>query len=115
MFSIVAARALLNVERLRPGHLAGGVGGDLVDASLGLPQQLLAAPFERLAPLVDRDRFLKRHLAALEPRDDRFKFLDRALEGELLDVHSGVIVLLGVFGHYLRSRMAGHDPIGSWA
>jgi len=52
-----------------------------------------------LAAFVDRNRFLKRHLTALEPRDDRFEFLDRALEGELLDVS------LRVFGHYLRSRL----------
>src|SRR5882757_2651159 len=98
MFSIAAVRltslrALLHIERLGPGDLAAGVGGDLVDAGLGLAQQFLAAPLQGFAALVDRNRFLKRHLAVLEPLDDRFKFLDRALEAQLFDVY------LGVFGH----------------
>src|SRR3981189_403678 len=85
--------ASLNVERLRTGHLAIGVGGDLVDPRLRLPQQFLAPPFQGLAPLVDGDGFFQRHLAVLEPLDDRFKLLDRALEAQLSDVD------LGVFGH----------------
>ena len=55
---------LLHVERLGAGHLAVGVGGDLVDAGLGLPQQFLAAPLQRLAALVDRNRLLQRQGAA---------------------------------------------------
>src|SRR5581483_8800282 len=58
----------------------------LLDPCLGLAQQFLAAALQRLAPLVDGHRLLERHLAFLEPLDDRFKFLDRALEGQLLDV-----------------------------
>src|SRR6478672_10882589 len=80
-------------ERPRPGDLAIGSGGDLVDAGFGLPQQLLAAPLQGLAALIDGDRFLQRHLALLEPLDDRFQLFDRALEGEGLDVR------LVVFGH----------------
>src|SRR6476646_2089899 len=83
----------LHVERLRPRDLAIGPGGDLVDAGFGLPQQLLAAPLQGLAALIDGDRFLQRHLALLEPLDDRFQLFDRALEGEGLDVR------LVVFGH----------------
>jgi len=37
------------------------------------------------------DRLLERHLAFLEPLDDRFEFLDRPLEGEALDVGMGVV------------------------
>src|ERR1700754_1679236 len=83
----------LHVERLGSGDLAIAVGGDLVDPRLSLPQQLLAAPFQRLAALVDGDGFLQWHLAVLEPLDDRFKLFDRALEAELLDVR------LGIFDH----------------
>src|SRR5665213_3248277 len=83
----------LNVERFRAGGLAIGIGGDLVDPCLRLPQQFLASPFQHLAAFVNGDGFLERYLAFLEPLDDRFQFLDRALEAQLLDVH------LGVFGH----------------
>src|SRR5437879_744403 len=82
----------LHVERLGPGRLAGGVGGDLVDAGLGLAQQLLAAALQGFAAFIDGDRLLQRHLAFLEPLDDRFQFLDRALEGERLHIH---LVVLG--------------------
>ena len=83
----------LHVERLRARDLTVGAGGDLVDTGFGLPQQFLAAPLQGFAALIDGDRFLQRHLAFLEPLDDRFQFLDRALEGERLDVR------LVVFGH----------------
>jgi hypothetical protein len=83
----------LNVERLGTGHLAVGVGGDLVDPCFGLAQQFLAPPFQGLAALVNGDGFFQRHLAVLEPLDDRFEFLDRALEAQLLDVD------LGIFGN----------------
>src|SRR5438132_3734324 len=83
----------LHVERLGSGDLAIGIGGNLVDAGLGLPQKFFAAALQRLAALIDRDRFLQRHLAVLEPLHDRFELLDRALEGEFSDVH------LGIFGH----------------
>src|SRR5262249_45044019 len=53
--------ASLHIERLGPLRPAGGVEGDLLDARLGLLQQLLAAALERLAALVDRDRLLERH------------------------------------------------------
>src|ERR1700676_4489912 len=91
----------LNVERLGAGDLAIGVGGDLVDPRLGLAQQFLAAPLQGLATLIDGDRFLQRHLAVLEPLDDRFEFLDRALEAQLLDVDLSVPLGISwvVFGH----------------
>src|SRR5258708_23544036 len=92
-----AATSSLHVERLGPGHLAVGVGGDLVDPRLGLPQQFLAAPLQGFAALVDGHRFLQRHLAVFEPLDDRFKLLDRALEAQLFDVD--LAVSLGIFRH----------------
>src|SRR5262245_56481322 len=78
-----------DVERLGAGRLAGGIEPDLLDPSLGLAQQLLAAALECLAALVDGDRLLERHLALLEPFDDRFELLDRPLEGQALDVGMG--------------------------
>src|SRR5206468_4257562 len=91
--SVFGRPGSLHVERLGPGDLAVGIGGNLVDAGLGLAQQFLAAALQRLAALIDRDRFLERHLAVLQPLHDRFELLDRALEGEFFDVH------LGILGH----------------
>ena len=62
-------------------------------------QQFLAAPLERFAALVDRHRFLERHLALLQPLDDRFQLLDRPLEGQFL--HVGIVV----FGHRRSRRL----------
>src|SRR5882757_11348451 len=87
-----------HVEGLGAGRLARSVERDLLDPRLGLAQQLVAAALERLAALVDRHRFLERHLALFEALHDRFELLDRLLERKLLDV--------GVFGH-LRSSNAG--------
>src|ERR1700742_2661966 len=70
----------LHVKRRDAHRLAAGIGGDLLDAGLGLAQQFLAAALERLAALVDRHRFLERNLALFEPFDDRFELLDRLLE-----------------------------------
>src|SRR5262245_37289745 len=78
-----------DVERLGAGRLAGGIEPDLLHPSLGLAQQLLAAALERLAALVDGNRLLERHLALLEPLDDRFELLDRPFEGQALDVGMG--------------------------
>src|SRR5215467_10561482 len=80
------ADASIDIQPLGPGCLAGGVKGDLFDARLGLAQELLTSPLEALAALVDRDRFLERHLPLFEALHDRFKLLDRALEGQALDV-----------------------------
>jgi hypothetical protein len=65
----------------------------IFDAGLGMPQKFFAAALQGLAALIDRDRFLERHLAVLQPFHDRFELLDRALEREFLDV------ALGIFGH----------------
>src|SRR5262249_23274492 len=84
-------RLLLNVERLGAGHLAIGVGGDLVDAGLSLPQQFLAALLQRFTALVDRHRFLERYLAFFETLDDRLKLFDRALKAQSLDVNVRIL------------------------
>ncbi len=81
--------ASFHVERLGAGRLAGGIERDLLHARFGLAQQFLAALLERLAALVDRDRFFERNFALFEPLDDRFELLDRALEGQALDVGIG--------------------------
>src|SRR6266542_1716970 len=70
----------LHVKRRGPGDLAVGIGGNLVDARLGLPPKFFAAALQRLAALIARDRFLHRHLAVFQPLHHRFEFLDRALE-----------------------------------
>src|SRR5579883_584621 len=104
-YSLLAIRPRsLHIERLGASRLAGGVEGDLLHPRLGLAQQLLAAALERLAALVDRDRFLERHLAFLEPLDDRFELLDRLLEGEPADV-----CVVG-FAHDLSSARATQRP-----
>src|SRR5258705_11555924 len=89
---------LLHVERLGALGLAGGVQRDLFDAGLRLAQQLLAAALERLAALVDRDRFLQRHLAFFEALDDGFEFLDRPFEAQGVDI--GVLVGHGRLGSF---------------
>src|SRR5580700_7239574 len=85
------ASKLFDVERLGAGRLALRIERDFFDARLGLAQQILAAAFERLAALVDGDRFLERHLALFEPLDDRFQFLDRALERQLCNIAVGFL------------------------
>src|SRR5262245_41884575 len=103
-----------DVERFGSGRLAGGIERDLLHPRLGLPQQLLAAALERLAPLVDGDRLLERHLALLEPLDDRFELLDRPLEGEALDVGMGVVGHDGspwvVAPYIMHLAIRGHSP-----
>src|ERR1700732_561449 len=84
-------RGSLDVERLGAGRLAGGIERDLLHPRLRLAQQLLAAALEQLAAFIDGDRFLERHLALLEPLDDRLELLDGALEGQLRDVGMGLV------------------------
>src|SRR5262249_40949224 len=83
----------VDVERLGSGRLAGGVDRDLLDAGLGLAQELLAAALEAFAALIDCNRLLKRNFAFLKPLHDGFKLLDGAFEGQALDV---VVI---AFGH----------------
>src|ERR1700688_343449 len=87
--------ASIDVERFAAGGLAGAIERDLFDPRFRLPQQFLAAFLESLAALVDRYRLLERHLAFLQPLDDRFQFFDRPLEGHFL--HVGIAGL----GHFL--------------
>jgi hypothetical protein len=74
------------VERRRSGRLAAGADGDLLDAGLGPLQERLAMLLQRLAALVDRDRFLERDLAALEALDDLLELVERLLERQAGDV-----------------------------
>src|SRR5882757_7722217 len=76
----------IDVERLGSGGLAAGVERDLLDAGLGLAQQLLAAALEAFAALIDCNRLLKRNFAFLKSLHDGFKLLDGAFEGQALDV-----------------------------
>src|SRR5215471_16876305 len=77
---------LFHVQRLGALRLAGSIERDLLDPRFGLPQQVLAAPLEGFAALIDGDRFLKWHLAVFEALDDRLQFLDRPLEAQLVDI-----------------------------
>ena len=80
---------LFDVESGRPGRLARRIRRDFLDPGLGLPEQFLAAALQGFAPLIDRDRLLKRHLAFLEPFHDRFQLFDGPLEGKRFDVGIG--------------------------
>src|SRR5262249_23324179 len=93
-----AEAALLYVERFGAGRLARGIEGDLLDARLGLAQQLLAAALERFAALVDGNRFLERDVAALELLHDRLELGQRLLERQRL--HVGI----GLFRHHRSCR-----------
>src|ERR1700729_1748857 len=54
-----AGGRLFDVQRLGAGRLALRIERDFFHAGFGLAQQILAAAFERLAALVDGDRFLE--------------------------------------------------------
>src|SRR5438270_10416535 len=81
-----AAGGSVDVERLGSGRLAAGIERDLLDAGLGLAQQLLAAALEAFAALIDGNRLLKRNFSFLKSLHDGFKLLDGAFEGQALDV-----------------------------
>src|SRR5262249_9207875 len=87
----LAGEASSHVERFGSGRLARRVECDLLHARFGLAQQLLAAPLERLASLIDGDRLFERDLAFFEPLDDRFKLLDSPLERQARDVGVGLV------------------------
>src|SRR5215207_4672597 len=90
--------SVARVERRRSGRLAGGADGDLLDA--------------RLAALVDRDRFLERDLAALEPLDDLLELLERLFERQVCDLRRGRRALSGIGCHRrgLEPRRGGGKP-----
>src|SRR3989440_9754712 len=77
---------LLHVQRLCADRLAGGIERDFFHPRFRKPQQFLAAALQRLAAFVDRDRFLERHIAALELLHDLLKLRERLLEAESFDV-----------------------------
>ena len=63
---------------------------DLFHLVLGRLQQPRAMRLQRLAALVDADRLVERHLAALQIFDDLLQRLQRLLEAQRLDVVIGV-------------------------
>src|ERR1700742_1687496 len=97
----------VHVERFAAGRLAGRVERDLLDARLGLAQQILATRLQHLPALIDRHRLLQWNLAFLQPLDDGFHFLDRPLEGQLL--HIGIVGL----GHILVPAVSSNPYLTS--
>ena len=67
---------------------------------------------QRLAALVDRDRFLERDLAALEPLDDLLELLERLFERQVCDLRRGRRALSGIGCHRrgLEPRRGGGKP-----
>src|SRR5260370_13640358 len=92
------ANGSADVEGLGAGRLTASVERDLLDPDFGLAEQLLAAPLERFAALVDRHRFLERNIAPLELLHDGFELGERLLERQLRHV--------GVVGHRLIPKFA---------
>src|SRR5216683_2356786 len=76
---------LVAVERLAR-DAALGVAGDFFHPHLGIRKQRLAALLQRLAALVNLDRFLERDVALLQPLHDRLQFGERLLERQRGDV-----------------------------
>src|SRR5262245_18432729 len=93
------AEGSIDVERLGSGRFAAGVERDLLDAGLGLAQQLLAAALEAFATLIDGNRLLKRNLAFLKALHYGFKLLDGAFERQALDVVVVGAVAVAAFSH----------------
>src|SRR6516165_91896 len=77
---LMTESSLFHIQRLGTDGLAVRVERDLLDPCFGKAQKLLAAALERLAALVNEDRFFERHLAFFQALDDGFKLLDGALE-----------------------------------
>src|SRR5829696_8019020 len=104
--------SVARVERRRSGRLAGGADGDLLDAGLGALEERLAMLLQRLAALVDGDRFLERDLAALEALDDLLEFLERLLERQVCDLRRGRRAMSGIVCHRrgLEPRRGGGKP-----
>src|SRR5215467_8348423 len=101
------ADASIDIQPLGPGRLACGVEGDLFDARLGLAQEFFASPLQALAALVDCNRLLERHFPFLESLHDRLELLDRALEGQALDV------AIVIFSHACFRLSANRDQQSS--
>src|SRR4051794_30429982 len=92
---IVPSRAsALDIQRRDAGRLAARPDRDLLDAGLGLLEQALAVLLQGLAPLVDGDRVLKGHVAALEALHDLLELGERLLERQ-----GGQVGRFGAAGH----------------
>src|SRR5690606_36934801 len=88
----------LAVERLRAGGLAVSRQAYFLHLVLGRLEQPVAMRLERLAALVDTDRLVERHVAALQILDDAFQRRQRLLEAHRRDVLVG-----RVSGHFYPS------------
>src|SRR5689334_16569216 len=104
---LIAISLLSHVERLGPGRLSRGIKRDVLDARFGEAQKLLATTLERFTTLVDRNRFLQRYLAVLEPLDDGFELLDRAFERQAGDVGVRALGVRAFVHDDSRSDLAG--------
>src|SRR4051812_25455140 len=103
--------SVAGVERRRSGRLAAGADGDLLDAGLGPFEKRLAMLLQGLPALVDRDRFLERDLAALEPLHDLLELLERLLEGQVCDLRRGrALSGIGCHRRGLEPRPGGGKP-----
>jgi hypothetical protein len=81
--------------------LAAAVEADLFDPAFGSVEQLFAMLLQRFAALVDGDGFVKRHVAAFQPRYDAFQLGNGLFEGITSDVDRSVRLAWG-FGHVLH-------------
>src|SRR5271169_6664186 len=80
----------LAVQRRDALGLAVGGKRDFLDPHFRVLQQGVATRFQRLAALVELDRFLERDRAFFQPIDDRLQLRERRLERHLFDI--GVLV-----------------------
>src|SRR5882672_10302048 len=99
-------KLLVAVERLAR-DAALGVAGDFLHPHLGVGEQRLAALLQRLAALVNLDRFLERDVALLEPLHDRLQFGERLLERQRGDV--------GMSFFFLRHALQPRISAPTWA
>ena len=72
-------------EGLGAGRAAVGIDSDRFDADLGGVEPRGALPAQLVATLVEIERILERHFAALEAADDPLQLLERFFEGQFGD------------------------------
>src|SRR4029077_11602217 len=84
-----AVRLLARFKGLRARRRARLRKGQPFDLGLRLLQEAVAMVFQRLTPLVNGDAFLEFDVAAFEPADNAFEFLER-----LFEAHGGNVEVL---------------------